>query len=162
MFDGITWWQTLFIILSLTLRKLFDTIYAFGLHYELTRVCVWFFLFFFQIRTSNTVVSIETSAFSWDDGRFLIKIGSVSGLIKGKKDGRYSKRKLFSISILMKCISYDPTYLLIVMIRTQTSMLLLENDPANLNFMVFCKNIINEVISSHTRSKPYINHGTRY
>ena len=62
----------------------------------------------------------------------------------------------------MKCISYDPTYLLKVVIRTQTLMLLLENDPANLNFMVFCKNIINEVISSHTRSKPYINHGIRY
>ena len=46
----------------------------------------------FQIRTSNTVVSIETSAFLRDDGRFIIKIGSVSGLIKGKKDGRYSKR----------------------------------------------------------------------
>ena len=62
----------------------------------------------------------------------------------------------------MKCISYDPTYLLKVMIRTQTLMLLLENDPANLNFMVFCKNIINEVRSSHTRSKPYINHDIRY
>ena len=41
-------------------------------------------------------------------------------------------------------------------------MLILENDPANLNFMVFCKNIINEVINSHTRSKPYVNHGIRY
>ena len=39
----------------------------------------------------------------------------------------------------MKCISYDPTYLLKAVIRTQTLMLLLENDPANLNFMVFCK-----------------------
>ena len=105
----------------------------------------------------------------------------------------------------MKCISYDPTYLLKVvhtniatnlhaswscfssflnacilylntdemyfiwshlfaesLIRTQTLMLLLENDPANLNFMVFCKNIINEIISSHIRSKPYINPGIRY
>ena len=43
-------------------------------------------------------------------------------------------------------------------IRTQTLMLLLENDPANLSFIVFCKSIINELISSHTRSKPYINH----
>ena len=62
----------------------------------------------------------------------------------------------------MKCISYDPTYLLKVMIQTQTLMLLLENDPTHLNFMVFSKNIINEVISSHTRSKPYITHGIRY
>ena len=69
---------------------------------------------------------------------------------------------VFCISIPMKCISYDPTYLLKVMIRTQTSMLLLENDPANLSFMVFCKNMINEVISSRTRSKPYINYGIRY
>ena len=54
----------------------------------------------------------------------------------------------FCISTPMKRISYDPTYLLKVMIRTQTLMLLLENDPANLSFMVFCKDMINEVISS--------------
>ena len=69
---------------------------------------------------------------------------------------------VFFISILMKCISYDPTYLLKVMIRTQTLMLLLENDSANLNLMVFCKNIISEVIRSYTRSKLYINNGMRY
>ena len=45
-------------------------------------VCV-----FFQIRISNTVVSIETSAFLRDDGRFLTKIESISGLIKNKKTG---------------------------------------------------------------------------
>ena len=55
-----------------------------------------FIYFFFKFGLQIRLYHLKHLHFLRDNGRFLIKIGSVSGLIKGKKDGRHDKRNLQS------------------------------------------------------------------